>query len=552
MRNLPFLSVPFISILLFNRATPGAGGACNIDVRFQDLFLQAIDKVEDRIQKDVKEKIDDLGLGPFALPFSDISDVKEDVFDALLGGRTTWFNGTYAVDVEAKLQEALSRAIGLKRGSVALGCNLTNTETLALQLSFQGLAAVSFNSTSIALLPDPLPELSVELIPPTIEYYLQIPFTISLNGDFVSLGETVVHVSATLEGSISQDLPILPTGQSSVGFTGSIKASASFAFSSSSPLVVQGSFDASASVDSLNNPDVVANLALRAHDDNFFDSVPPSVAFDFNLCDVRAYLVKAISELSVEGVIDQILDKNLDLQGNEILQSSIVENIKEAWVTEAQRKVDEVKTQIVSAINAIDCTRRHLRSGLPVELGVTGEVQRNLQATDTFSYVASQIKDLPFVSSFEAGYFAGRDEIAIDLIILVEEAFDMASFTDALLKVFENFQGQSLFAASDMSDINGLLASLHATTSFTADLSFGLKVGDLSSILSKSTSATAALGGLFLRVNDLSLNAKVVGVDLASPLFGSVNIKSGALELMVGVDLAEAYELELKLEDGSL
>jgi hypothetical protein len=103
-----------------------------------------------------------------------------------------------------------------------------------------------------------------------------------------------------------------------------------------------------------------------------------------------------------------------------------------------------------------------------------------------------------------------------------------------------------------MSDINGLLASLHATTSFTADLSFGLKVGDLSSILSKSTSSSASLGGLFLRVNDLSLNAKVVGVDLASPLFGSVNIKSGALELMVGVDLAEAYELELKLEDGSL
>ena len=207
-----------------------------------------------------------LALVLFGLSFSDILDLKGDVLDELLGDRETWFDGIGEVDVEALLQEALTQATSLDGGTLAVGCSLTDDDTLSFDFSLQSSATTSFNSTSIAVLPDSLPELEVEVVNPIIQYDVELPFIISLDGDFVSIGETIVNVDASIGGSISQDLPILPGGQG-VAFTGSLSTLLSFGFSSSTKLSFEGSYLVQASVDALNT-DVVASLGLQAHDDN--------------------------------------------------------------------------------------------------------------------------------------------------------------------------------------------------------------------------------------------------------------------------------------------
>ena len=260
-------------------------------------------------------------------------------------------------------------------------------------------------------------------------------------------------------------------------------------------------------------------------------------------------LADAISSFAITGVLENIID-NLDLTDNEIFQAGIVQDIKDALVSEAQTQVDNVKTNIVSAINQIDCqNRRRLRGGLQMEVSGTGDVERDLQGADTFSFLTNEIEALDFVSHAAAGYFAARDEVALDVGIQIEKVFNKATFESALSTVFDNLQGQSLFDANDISDIDDLLASLNATTSFTTDISFGLKVGDIGEII--SSSAELPLEGLFLRVDSISVNAKMTGTGLDSSIFGSVSLDDGALDLMVGVGLVEPFELGLDL-NGSL
>ena len=68
MRSLPLSTPTFLllggTLLLFNKPLH-VDGSCVVGETFQDLFLQALDEVEEKIEAEVKDKIDALGLGPF-------------------------------------------------------------------------------------------------------------------------------------------------------------------------------------------------------------------------------------------------------------------------------------------------------------------------------------------------------------------------------------------------------------------------------------------------------------------------------------------------------
>ena len=525
-----------------------AGGVCVIGEEYKDLFLQALDEMEEKIQDDVKERIDNLGLGPLGLSFSeDILNVKEDVFDSLFppADRDAWFDDVNEVDLEAKLQAEL-----ILGGSLEVNCGLeTNPERLEFGLIFKSSVIavtlpVEVSSSSIAVLPDPLPVLDLDVDDPMIEYNLTLPFVISLDANQVSLGEVKVNVDASIDASISQDLPILLNDEA-VTFVGTISAFVSFDYSSYSQLTYDGSYLLDASVDA-SSTNTVANLALTAHDDNFFDSKPPIVNFDFDLCDVQQNLLGAISSFSLANVLDTLLDSYFDLSNNDILQPEIVDAIKSALldVSNVETKVDNVKQNIVNAITAIPCqTRRALRSGRIIEVTGTGDVKRDLSPTETFSALTNQIEAFAFVSSASAGYFAARNEISVDVGLAVSEVFNKTSFRSALSNVFGNLQGQDLFGGDNNADIDAILAAVDASALFTAALSFGLKVGDIGSILSNT--GTLPIDGLFLRVDDVSVNVKIAAEGLSQQIFNGISIDDGALDIMAGIELVEPFELDL-------
>lgn len=525
---------------------------CILTEEFGDLFLKAVTALEVEVEDQVQAGLEGIGLGALgdSLPIAELIDVKTDLVDPLLSGdRAGWINSdeveeALRTDLSVPLQSNLD-ALGLPGSpTVAVACPVTD-QRMQFSLTLVGSLEQTPAAPSIGLLPDPLPALQITMDPVQVNYDLDFTFTVDLEFNTFSLGNIEVSVNFMAGGSIIQDLDILPSG-TSVTFDGTFGLSAEFDYSSVNDWSQLGSFNVNTMATS--SP-AVASLSLSASDDNIFDTTPPRVSFDFDFCDLRSNFINGIDQFTMEGVLNKVLDK-LDFSDNELFGAvDLVDPIKDAIVSIAEPKVTAIKAGIISDIGMIPCSSRRT-----MEVGV-GEDGRLLQSQPTnFASLIATVQNLDGVESVDAGYFAGRGEIAVDLAIKVEADFNKTDFKDALDSVFSKLDdAKGLFDATSDASVDTLLEEISASVSFQLKMSFGMKVGDLGDMAGfLQGSGPPPLEGLFVRVETLSVQAQASASDLMVFLFPpDVSIDGGALSLSVGIDLAEPVETDLTI-DGAL
>lgn len=157
-----------------------------------------------------------------------------------------------------------------------LGCYLNETlKRFSLDVELTGSvggSSLPAVAPQISLLPDSFP--SLDLVIPTVDfsYKLICQVNINLAKKKFTLGETKIDFSVDFLATASQHLPILPS--TDVLFNGTLGLEASFTYSS----FAQGWTYAGGYVGTLeataNAAPGVANLGLRAYDDDMFDDKP--------------------------------------------------------------------------------------------------------------------------------------------------------------------------------------------------------------------------------------------------------------------------------------
>ena len=533
------------------------GADCTVSEEFGDLFLKAIDALEARVETQVRGGLNDLGLGPLAdtLPFSDIVDLKDDVFDKLMGipqgevDRSSW--------IDEELQNYFSNSLEslnfpAQDYELIVNCPVDESgEILSFELFFNATYQpdVSQLPANMQVLPGDMPPLDLTLDPDVIAYSLEFPLIVDLTSTY-TLGETKVDLTAGLSGSVSQNLPILPN-DGEVLFEGNMILTAAFGFSSIHGWDATGSYDVDISVEAGTNG-VIANLGLTAHDSNMFDSAPPTVAYDFNICDVKDLVVDAINDFTLSGLLETIIDDYLDLSENEIFNSDIIAPIKDAIVSTAEGEVDNLKDEIRAKFDAVDCsgqTRRLRRyASHMIEIGQDGIQLRDLQvADDTFKALTDQFLELPYVESAVAGFFASRNEIAVNIGFLVDVDFPSNNFEDAMSTVFDKLSSaQGLFGAEgEAARITDFLNSITAKATMNLEFSFGAKVGSMSDFFTGGDSVNSPVESLFIRLKTLMVQAEANAQPLDLEIFSTATINGGAIAFSVGLGLPSPVEVSL-------
>ena len=482
----------FSAWLWFPSLVLGTSDTCILPATYSELFLNGIDMLEDRVESETVNFLNGIGLGPLGdtLLLSDVLNLKSNVTDVVFSGnRSTWING--ANDLAATFDTNLQNVIGANLGGLHVGCSLNETEQrLHFELSFNGNATVSPSpllDASIAILPDPLPSLNIATSPFEIFYSFELPLIVDVDDKKVSIGETKVSFNAKFAGNVTQDLPILPN-DGAVTFSGAFNLMANFFYSSVSGWAYGGSYNGSLEAAAAASTST-ANLVLRASDNNFFDSVPPTVRFDFDVCAFKTDLITAIGNFQLNGEIATLLDSRLDLGGNELFDSTFVTTVKDRIATEAELQVNSIKTGIVNEINSITNCRRSV-----VEIG-DGGVQRELQDLDsTFGFLTEQLESLDGVKSAVAGYFPDRNELAVSVVIRVSENLRKDDIRPAVANILDKLDAASAMfgAGGNVPNVAELLDSLFNSTAIAAfdmELSFGVKVGELTSFFDGDSNA---------------------------------------------------------------
>ena len=170
--------------------------------------------------------------------------------------------------------------------------------------------------------------------------------------------------------------------------------------------------------------------------------------------------------------IGAILDKYLVLDDT-IIPSSLTTKIKTAIVSEANTKVEGVKSNIIAEINKISCSNRLLEAYDVDGYGVT---TRMLQTDLTFAALENAILAVnENVASAAVGLFADRKEISIDATIHVsKDLVDTSDIKDALETVFAKLDdAKAMFGASsdDKADVTALLGDANSSVVVEFDLS---------------------------------------------------------------------------------
>ena len=170
--------------------------------------------------------------------------------------------------------------------------------------------------------------------------------------------------------------------------------------------------------------------------------------------------------------IDAILDKYLVLDDT-IIPSSLTTKIKTAIVSEANTKVEGVKSNIIAEINKIVCSNRLLEAYDVDGYGVT---TRMLQTDLTFAALENAILAVnENVATAAVGLFADRKEISIDATIHVsKDLADTSDIKDALETVFAKLDdAKAMFGASsdDKADVTALLGDANSSVVVEFDLS---------------------------------------------------------------------------------
>ena len=258
-----------------------------------------------------------------------------------------------------------------------------------------------------------------------------------------------------------------------------------------------------------------------------------------------------------------------------ILPESFTDNVKSAIVSAAEAKVNEAKTAVITRLDALfkGCERRRL--GEVVEVKQDGS-QRMLTGELAFSDLSQSIEVLvdgvvsylsssslfitrhvlilplvlPQMQTVTGGFYPGRQEIAVDLLIHLDEVFDKAYFTDAVNAIFSDFEPlQAMFgAASELPNVSALLNAMSSIVAFDMSFSTGVKVENALSVFSSGSDASVKL---FFRLNNLGVFAEATVTSATLDIFPGVSVEGGNFQLSAGVRVAAPFEGEVSI-DGSM
>lgn len=128
---------------------------------------------------------------------------------------------------------------------------------------------------------------------------------------------------------------------------------------------------------------------LLVHSHNYSSA---SVLFNFNACDYTNLLKSSIQSLSFAGELNTIVNMALNpvIDRASFLPTQFTDTIKSTIVSTAEGKINEVKSTVISQINALagGCARRRLGA---MELNEDGS-QRMLELDMTFNNLAGLIQ----------------------------------------------------------------------------------------------------------------------------------------------------------------
>jgi hypothetical protein len=150
-----------------------------------------------------------------------------------------------------------------------------------------------------------------------------------------------------------------------------------------------------------------------------------------------------------------------------------------------------------------------------------------------------------------AGYFPGRNEIAVDASIRIREMFGKIHIQQALKQIFDQLGPvKAMFgAAEQVPQIAGLFDSLQSLIEFDFSFSAGIKVLNTFSIFTPGTNDVST--SLFFRIDNLGVVAEARTNEAAFSIFPGVNVESGSFLLSTGVRIAFPFEAEIT-RSGSL
>lgn len=295
------------------------------------------------------------------------------------------------------------------------------------------------------------------------------------------------------------------------------------------------------------------------------------------MCEFVDLIKTSIDQFGLSEELNTLLDKYFDpfLVKASFLPSTLTDIVKTTIATAAKEKVNEVKGRIVNELDGLvgTCSARRLGA---IEINEDG-TQRLLSNEFTFDALANTIKNFDGVESAVAGYFAGRNEIALDvgeyplfnieLFVLfhdtcnntdfslpystgihLEVSFATDEFEEAISKVFELLSpAQAMFGANGSADVATLLGNAQSVAVFNLAISTGFKIGDLAEFFSSPTATSSSIGSLFFSIIDLGITAEASASGMNFDLFSSPNIGvvDGSFLLSVGSRLAAPFEVEL-------
>ena len=143
-----------------------------------------------------------------------------------------------------------------------------------------------------------------------------------------------------------------------------------------------------------------------------------------------------------------------------------------------------------------------------------------------------------------AGLYPGRQEVAVDVIIHMEQVFDKAFFIDAFNSIFNELgPAQAMFgAASKSPNVSALLDAASSIVAFDMSFSTGIKVRDALSVFTRGVDAAASP---FFRLNDLGVFAEATILSADLDIFPGVTVEGGDFLLSAGVRIASPFEGEV-------
>ncbi|EJK64294.1 hypothetical protein THAOC_14986 [Thalassiosira oceanica] len=344
-----------------------AGLTCDIDLpkAYFSLMKEALVELESHFQIEIVDGLNMIGLPLIpSLGLNVVLDLKSTVFDGLFGSeedRAKWLDSAAAtVDVkQTVLANAASELVGSLGAKIDVGCN-HNAELQRYSMdiivdgSLTGLA-LEDDSLAASFLPESLGQAKISYPVFDITYGAHIPLYLDLAARKFALGDVAADLYVKLSAKLKvAALPILQD-QGSLTLLGSGSMDGKFSYSSIKGWTSTGSLDAALGATAVvGGTTSLANIGLRAKDNEIFDTTPPKVTFNFDVCDFVNDLKNSIMSLEVTaGDIEAVMGRFFDLKSHPYFDASLTEAISDAIAREAQTQVDTAKQAVLTELSSL-------------------------------------------------------------------------------------------------------------------------------------------------------------------------------------------------------